>query len=268
MTTGHDATEFVELEIAGRCRMLSDASKGDWVRAILRCGDIGVARQIVRELADDPDENWLSTKGFYRRLNKLSQEQDEPQGKADFVYGDGEFDVVATCPRIGLPDICIPLAYPTARRFGNGVIRAIPWTEDRLRDAMQHTFRGIRATYGGDWILSIWQAQRLSGCSDREIGAREKAEAMILAGPDTPGRRWLLGHQSQDLVNAVAAEIPSVQAIGDGGAVATREMIERLRAMPAATEGPKVFDPEDPELIDPEFAAACASKDLDDPDSY
>lgn len=179
-------------------------------------------------------------------------EQGEPKGKYDFIYGtDGEFDVVASCPRCdGRPDFCVRLAYPTARRYENGVVRSIPWTEDRLREAMQSPFRTIRGMYSGDWILSIWRATpSLSRPIDRDAGARAQAEERILSGIDTPGKRWLLLHRGQSPVAAVAASLPSIPP-APKAVCATREMIDRLREVPPAPigGGPRRFDPDDPEL--------------------
>lgn len=258
MTEG-DAYGLVELEIGGRMKNLSDATRSDWVRAVVRAGDAATAREIIRELADDPEENWLTTKGFYRRLYERNKDAGEPQGKCDYVYGDdGAFEVVAQMLRPGMPDWCMKLAYPTDRRWGNGVVRRIEWTEDRLRDAMQPAFRRIRATYGGDWVLSVWAAKAgVSDPMDRDPGARDDAERKIMAGPDTPGRRWLLANRGKPPVEAVTESLPEIPP-ASLPVCASQEMIDRLRAIepPAMAAGPIRFDPDnDPELQDrPSFA--------------
>lgn len=249
--TETDAHKFVELEIAGRIKNLSPAVRSDWIRAVMKSGVIETAREIIRDLADDPEETWLSTKGFYRRLHDRNREKDRPEGKAEYVYGDGAFEVVAVCPRVDLPDICLRIGYPTASRFSNGVLRGIDWTEDLLMNAMQKPLREIRNTYGGDWILNVWKAKPAFPNLDRDPEARGKAEKIILAGPNTPGRRWL-EKQKEPTAQAVASDLPEVKAPVSYAQVAPKDMIERLRALPnGSSTGPIKFDPDnDPELQD------------------
>ena len=50
-----EVQHLVEVEIASRYRRLDDTVRGDWVRAVWKSGDLDTARQIVRELVDNPD---------------------------------------------------------------------------------------------------------------------------------------------------------------------------------------------------------------------
>lgn len=113
-------------------------------------------------------------------------------GRPRFLYGDdGEFEALAVCPREGLPDIVHTLSYPTARQWPDGQVSCIPWTEDRLRDALAPTMRRLRGIYGGEWILLIVSAVRTAAPMQRSVGTAHAVEQRILAGPDTPGKRFL-----------------------------------------------------------------------------
>lgn len=112
--------------------------------------------------------------------------------RPEYIYGpDGEFEVYAVCIRSDLPDVVYRLSYPTARRWADGQVARIPWTEDRLRDGLSRTMRQIRDIYGGEWILDIHYRRPPIIRSGRTPGARAVAEQRILAGPDMPGRRFL-----------------------------------------------------------------------------
>jgi len=153
-----EADQFVTDEIAARYKTLPDATRGDWTRAVLKAGDVTLARRIVQEIADDPEAT-LNVKAFYRRLKASGQGR--PEGKATFAVRDGgEFVVcaVATWPD-GAPWWTMPIKYPTHRRYDNGVLVAIPWTADKLMEAMQPILREIRSAYGGEWFLKIEQAK-------------------------------------------------------------------------------------------------------------
>lgn len=47
------------------------------------------------------------------------------------------------------------LSYPVARLYDDGTVLAVPWTFERLQDALFPTMTRVRACYGGDWHLEI-----------------------------------------------------------------------------------------------------------------
>jgi len=83
------------------------------------------------------------------------------------------------------------ICYPVGRIYGGNTVRPIPWTDDTLRDALQPTLRTYRQTYGGTWELHLRTPRRLPVPMDRDPLARRRAIDRVLAGPDTPGRRFL-----------------------------------------------------------------------------
>jgi hypothetical protein len=94
--------------------------------------------------------------------------------------------------RVGERPWSMRLCYPIARTYSGGVRRSAHWPEDQLREAAQSTFRRVRAAYGGTWELHIrLPLEQPSTPMDRDPDARADAERAILAGPDTPGRRFL-----------------------------------------------------------------------------
>jgi hypothetical protein len=137
-------------------------------------------------------------------------------GRPRFLYGDdGEFEALAVCPRADLPDIVHRVNYPTAKQWPDGQVAHVPWTEDRLRHALSPTMRRIRQIYGSEWILLIVSAVRTTAPMQRSVGTAHAVEQQILAGPDTPGRRFL-------------------QRIGR---TATQSQADRTRQMAAAAMG-------------------------------
>jgi hypothetical protein len=113
-------------------------------------------------------------------------------GRPRFLYGDdGEFEALAVCPRADLPDLVHRVNYPTAKQWPDGQVAHVPWTQDRLRDALAPTMRRIRGIYGGEWILLIVSGVRTAAPMQRSVGTAHAVEQQILAGPDTPGRRFL-----------------------------------------------------------------------------
>ena len=120
-------------------------------------------------------------------------------GKCRLIYGyDGYFVVYAI--RLADKDHAewaMPLPYPTARVGPNGVRKLAQWTEELLMEKLQPTLRSIRGTYGGDWVLDIRVREQIPYETERRPGAREDAVRRVLAGPDTPGKRWLLRHKGR-----------------------------------------------------------------------
>ena len=104
-----------------------------------------------------------------------------------------------------------------------------------------------REKCGGTWYLDIRGRQPESVIFDRPRGARAEAERVIVSGPDTPGRRFLLARKPWlSLTQSVAAALPRVPEIPREPVVASRAALERLQT---GRTGPTRFDPEhDPEL--------------------
>jgi hypothetical protein len=135
--TDQEAIRFVNEQVKGRNGRLTDVQFGDWV-AVVRRTDEATARQIVKDIATDPDEPYLTAKVFAKRLRKhlasLRPAQPQPE--------------------------------PTV--------------------------------------------------ASMEFASFPEMQARILAGPDTPGKRWLQRHvatrgRPQVLVAAVARELPRVE---------------------------------------------------------
>jgi hypothetical protein len=165
------------------------------------------------------------------------------------VNGTGEFEVF--CVRTDVdPQDSRRITYPIARVYENNKVIPVPWTSELLMDAMQRTLRCHRNAYGGQWHLRIVKAEPDAVQQDRPHGSRAEAEAIILAGPDTPGRRFLqrLRGQSQPLIPALAGQLHRVEPV-EVPKVASRADLERLHQKPEYTGEPVMFDPDhDPAL--------------------
>ena len=131
---------------------------------------------------------------IWNRLNK--------KDRTKYQYGFGEFEVWVTNGSYKLR-----LAYPTAKivisKDSNQVVDA-NWTEDTLFNALQGTQRRFEAQYGGKWDLIIDRFVDPHYPIDKPIGAFKTAEANILAGPDTPGKRFLLDIKGKTITQSLA----------------------------------------------------------------
>jgi hypothetical protein len=68
---------------------------------------------------------------------------------------------------------------------------------DYVRAAGQHMRKCFDQIYGGQRITVVESPRPAADDGLRAAAAREKDHANILAGPDTPGRRWLQRHLSR-----------------------------------------------------------------------
>lgn len=170
-----------------------------------------------------------------RMKGAINGDQNVPWKCDRLIYGDdGDFAVSAIrlASSVHPTEWNMPLAYPTAGVSKGGVKKRALWTSELLMDALQDTLRKIRGVYGGDWVLDIRRVRAAPTSEDRVAGVRTKAEKLILDGPDTPGRRWLLKNRGKPaslapILKSVPKPAPPVRA-------ASATMIDRLKK-PAVT---------------------------------
>lgn len=74
--------------------------------------------------------------------------------KFRYAVGDSTERWVAIASRTEPRPWLIPLSYPTAR-ISEGGFRIIPWSADRLREALLPVIEKLKKAYGGDWTLKI-----------------------------------------------------------------------------------------------------------------
>ncbi len=128
-------------------------------------------------------------------MSLFDKEKPKHQGKPKLQYLDGDWDVWITDGQTKHR-----LGYPTHRLYGkhpNTESVKIPWTWDKLQASLVPMQRKYAAAYGGKWDLIILDRVAEPTPIDRPVGAREQAEAIILAGADTAGRRFLLARGKQ-----------------------------------------------------------------------
>jgi hypothetical protein len=125
------------------------------------------------------------------------------------------------------------LTYPTVGVWPNGIYRRAKWTPELLIEKLQSTLRLIRSIYIGDWVLSVRKSVRIPDETDRRPGAQVEAERRILAGPDGPGRRYLIAN-GRSLAPKIKSVPPAVQCTP----IATRKdietLVDRVRHLPPA----------------------------------
>lgn len=236
-----EVVQFVELEIASRYRTLDDTVRGDWVRAVWKAGEIETARQIIREIVDDP-ETTLNVKNFYRRLKSR---RTPTAGRETLAPA---YDPYVRC-------LEAPRDHPTWENrqwFVMGGVeggdlepfrRAEAGNKQHVADWAQMAARHFQSVYGGQWCGVVREAVNDPDDNPTSPGQRKaNAERQILDGPDTPGRRWLKRHQGQSGVTALAAGLKTVPPTEKPNVVATKDMIDRLKAPPVITSEPLKAD--------------------------
>jgi hypothetical protein len=67
--TEPEAIAFVNDQVKGRNPKLADVQFGDWVAVVTRT-DCATARQLVKDIATDPEEPFLTVKAFAKRLRE------------------------------------------------------------------------------------------------------------------------------------------------------------------------------------------------------
>jgi len=198
-----------------------------------------------------------------KQKSKLSERLEgyESAGPYRLIYGEGEFGVFAVCLAKSWE---MRLSYPTARVFKSGLKEQAQWTEELLMDAMQGTLRRIRATYGGEWFLRIAHAEHEPYSGDRPVGSRAEAERLVLAGPDTPGKRFLENRTAPSMDALAASLAPPVEP--PPVTTATRVALDALAGGAAVVEGGGAarFDPDN----DPELQDEYSHRDESDPDQW
>lgn len=255
--TEQEAAAIVAEAVQDRVPKITDGQRSDWISVLMRT-DVATARQIIREMATDPDEGYLAAKGFAKRLRDSRKQAagGSATGKCRMGHGhDGEYTVYVASEAD--PNIRKELAYPTVRVWEGGAVTPVPWTPETLIDALQPTLRHWRNTYVGKWFLDIRTAEHDSYCEDREPEARRQAEELILASPDTPGRRFLLSRQA-----TLLPAMKVVPSIPQPVTTASREMLDNAfpeRQVPAiftkpllatGKGGPHRWDEIAPDMVD------------------
>jgi hypothetical protein len=196
------------------------------MRAVKKADSIDTARKIVRAIVDDP-ETTLCVKAFYKGLKAHGGGKGKPQGKATFLTRqEAPFNVYVVRLLADGREHHVLITYPTHRCYENGVVEPIPWTAEKLMDAMQRTLREVRASYGGDWWLEIKEPKPDPA---PEIGKRALSGRQVSAA-------------LADKLQAPAEEAPDGRKVQD--------MIERMKAADArsvkgSTES--LFKPQEPE---------------------
>ncbi len=214
--TEQEAIKFVTEEIRGRNPKVTDAQCVDWMAVVRGC-DATKARQIVQQIATDPDEQFLTPKAFNKRI-RAEQAQSNPGGKFRYGYAVNEPFQVWIVKQSDWK-VRIPLSYPTRRIYDNGTVQAIDWTWERLHDAMLPYLQRHQHQYGGDWVLEI----------------KEPA-------PE-PSVAELVKMRGDRIVARLAAALPKVE-MPKKPAPPTRAMLEEIgRDEPGATE------PDDPKPL-------------------
>ncbi len=217
-----EAVEFVKVEIAGRYKQISDAVRGDWIRAVKNTSR-DMAQRIIRELAEDPDET-LTVKGFYRKLKTGN-------------VGGPRVELIAYVPWVR----CIeaPLEHPewvdqewlrldTMRQADCG-------NKENVAQYAREAAEGIAATYGGAWTGVLRLAGQVPEGHPVLWGqdAQQWTEEHILSGPDSPGRQVLLWirakGQAMSLTEAIVDALPVVENPLIP-VIASREMLDALES--------------------------------------
>ena len=103
-------------------------------------------------------------------------------------YGDFEVYIVSDLR----PEVREPVAYWTHRQNADGSVDRAIWTSEALIDALQPTLRTWKEVYGGQWHLEVHNAPSVDRFPSKHPGAFSDAQRSVLAGPDTPGKRFLL----------------------------------------------------------------------------
>lgn len=234
--TKAEVLQFVELEIAGRYRKISDAARSDWVRAVWKAGSIELAREIIRGLVDDPNAT-LNSKAFLGQL-KHCRRGETPKEQAP-----------AYVPWI----LCVQAPADHPSWLGREWVRMVPSADaaDKLvvGSIANAAANEAQERHGGVFVGSCRPVGQLPP-NHPVLPSKEASEWVrehVLDGPDSPGRRIFL--QRQSISAATTASLRDVPPTPKG-VCATHEMVERLRNGPAAPAcGPIKFDPEhDPEL--------------------
>ena len=112
--------------------------------------------------------------------------------KNQYIYGLGQFE----CWLEGSDGYRMPVSYRTGVRLSDGSVNPITTTSDQLLALTRRFCDEYRGAYGKDWVFHV---EHRGEEPHFVLGSRQIAEEIILAGPDTPGKRFLLGRQGSGL---------------------------------------------------------------------
>ena len=106
--------------------------------------------------------------------------------KGEYIHGLGLFE----CYLENSEGMRVESAYRTAVRMSDGRSSPITRTADQMVVLLQPFAQGFSQTYGGKWVLHV--EHRVEE-PPFVRGSKQMAEDVVMAGPDTPGRRFLIG---------------------------------------------------------------------------
>lgn len=105
---------------------------------------------------------------------------------------------------------------------GKGDLATLPGFES-IQSVTERALERVEAIYGGSWIIQYHvgeDGKYHDPCPPAAIGSmrtreqsRQEAEAIILAGPDTPGKRFLLGLCRGPMSKAVVDVAPVASSV-------------------------------------------------------
>lgn len=237
-----EVASVVETEIASRYRSLDDTVRGDWTRAIWKCGDIEKAKNIIRELVDDPDAS-LNIKQFYARLKArtklpVSRRTDGPIAYDPFVMC---LEPPEDCPKWKGMDWFV-MGGP-AESNAASFRRSDQTNKQAVGDYAGEIAKQYQQVYGGQWCGLTRVVDNAPYEGEMTFKQRfSEAERRVLSGPDTSGKRWLLRKRKKpELLLPDVKPVPSVEP---PKRIATKDMIERMRSI---EPNPKASPMEDAE---------------------
>ncbi|MFH1574260.1 MAG: hypothetical protein ABIG68_09770 [Acidobacteriota bacterium] len=232
-----EAAQFIELEIRPRYRQLSETQASDWMRAV-RGIDLGLAREIARELALDPDA-MFTVKTFRKQVR--ARKVGRPQESVDVPA----FDAWVRC-------IEAPPGHPgweNREWFRLEACDTFMRTDNTCVTAYaQHQAALVQTAEGGKWCGVVRQAssEPYTGPLTRHEVKRE-VETHVLDGPDGAGRRLLTrlrGKIAPANLIAALADKPPLPKI-DKPAVKAEPLPKMFSKQPLSgpNPGPTRFDP-------------------------
>jgi hypothetical protein len=235
--TTKDVLDFVELEIASRYRTLDDTVRGDWVRAVWKAGQLETAREVIRELVDDPAAT-LNVKQFYVRLKSRSVSA-AAEPKTVPAYDPYVMCLEAPKDHADWQGLEWFVMGGPAKNQVECFSRSHSSDKQYVSDWAGAAARAYEAAYGGQWCGVVREVDNspYEGTM-RPAQRRAEAERRILDGPDTLGRRRLLA------VRQGAALVPELKVVPPAPMqkAAQREMIDRLQKPLEITGEPLVAD--------------------------
>ena len=247
---------FVEQEIAARYRGgMDDAVRSDWARAVGRAGSLDDARGIIQQIVDSPDMS-LNVKSFYRVWYKRRGRESTPIPTG--------YEAWVRCvesppehPEWEDKEWFVLEGFTPSNRSDKRYV-----TEYARTKAQDYTEQE-----GGRWTGIVKEMDNEPYRGELTVvQRREAAEAHILAGPGSPGRRHLLARDEKKSPVAAMADALKIQPKEPPPiTTANREMLERLKEnMEPICTGPIRFDPDN----DPDLQDEYSHRDPNNPDEW